>query len=335
MKRIRWGIIGCGDVTEVKSGPAFQLIENSALQAVMRRNGEKAKDYAERHGVPKWYDRAEDLVHDDEVDAVYIATPPSSHKEYTIMAAQAGKPVYVEKPMANNSEECAEMIHTCERYKVPLFVAYYRRSLPRFLKVKELIEEGTIGEVRFVSIQQTQQIVQTDENGEWPWRVIPEKSGAGLFYDVGSHTLDLFDYLLGPLNDVKGFGLNLANSYPAEDTVSGVWKFESGAVGTGVWNFSSYKNEDDNRIVGTKGEIQFSTFDDKPIILLTDSQEESFYIEHPKHIQHAHIQTVVNELRGVGTCPSTGKTAFRTNKVMDELVKEYYQENIGETYRSM
>ncbi|MEC3883380.1 Gfo/Idh/MocA family oxidoreductase [Halobacillus sp. HZG1] len=326
MKTIKWGIVGCGDVTEVKSGPAFQLIEQSSLQAVMRRNGEKAKDYAERHGVPQWYDQAEDLIHDDEVDAVYIATPPSSHKEYTIMAAKAGKPVYVEKPMANSLEECEEMVRACEEHGVPLFVAYYRRSLPRFLKVKELIDEGAIGEVRFASMQQTQQIVAKDENGDWPWRVIPEKSGAGLFYDVGSHTLDLFDYLLGPLKDVRGFGLNLADSYPAEDTVSGVWQFESGAVGTGVWNFSSYKNEDDNRIVGTKGEIQFSTFDDKPVVLVTDKGEESFYIERPKHIQQHHIQTIVDELLGKGTCPSTGKTALRTNKVMGELVKEYYQE---------
>lgn len=329
MQSIRWGIVGCGNVTEVKSGPAFQLAENSSLQAVMRRNGEKAKDYAARHGVPSWYDKAEDLIYDNEVDAVYIATPPSSHKKYTIMAAEAGKPVYVEKPMAGSTDECAEMIKACESNGVPLFVAYYRRSLPRFRKVKDLLDAGSIGEVRFASIQQNQKIVQKDENGEWLWRVIPEKSGAGLFYDVGSHTLDLFDYLLGPLSDVKGFAVNLADSYPAEDTVSGTWKFESGAVGIGVWNFSSYSKEDDNRIVGTKGEIRFSTFDDKPIILLNEAGEEAFHIEHPTHIQHHHIQSIVDELLGKGVCPSTGKTAFRTNQVMGELVKEYYEKHTG------
>jgi predicted dehydrogenase len=327
MQEIRWGIIGCGDVTEVKSGPAFQRIEHSSLQAVMRRNGAKAKDYAERHGVPSWYDKAEDLIQDAEVDAVYIATPPSSHKEYTIMAAEAGKPVYVEKPLANSTEECEDMIEYCRKNGVPLFTAYYRRSLPRFNKVKELIESGRIGAVRFVSIQQTQQIVQKDDNGEWPWRVLPDKSGGGKFYDVGSHTLDFFDYLFGPIYDVKGLAVNLADSYPAEDTVSGVWKFESGAVGTGMWNFSSYKNEDVNRIVGTKGEIKFSMFDDKPVTLSDRSGDELFFIENPKHIQQNHIQTIVQELRGEGTCPSTGETALRTNKVMEELVKEYYQGN--------
>src|SRR6184192_2580039 len=97
MKTIRWGIIGCGDVTEVKSGPAFQKASNSALVAVMRRDAAKAADYAARHGVPRWYADARELIADADVDAVYVATPPSSHEEYAIMAAEAAKPIYVEK----------------------------------------------------------------------------------------------------------------------------------------------------------------------------------------------------------------------------------------------
>ena len=132
MKTIRWGIIGCGDVTEVKSGPALQKADHSALVAVMRRNGQLAEDFARRHGVPQWYDDAAALIHDPAVDAVYIATPPSSHKEYTLMSAAAGKPVYVEKPMARNTAECQAMIAACHKANVPLFVAYYRRALARF-----------------------------------------------------------------------------------------------------------------------------------------------------------------------------------------------------------
>jgi len=162
MKTIRWGIIGCGDVTEVKSGPGFQKAEHSNLVAVMRRRGELAKDYAERHGVPRWYDNASQLINDPEVDAVYVATPPSSHKEYTLMIAAAGKPVYVEKPMALNFAECQEMIAACGQHGVPLFVAYYRRTLVRFLKIKELIEAGAIGNVRFVNIVFHQPIAAED-----------------------------------------------------------------------------------------------------------------------------------------------------------------------------
>ena len=157
MDTVRWGIIGCGNVTEVKSGPGFQKARDSSLVAVMRRNGDLAKDYAQRHSVPKWYDDAQALIDDPDVNAIYIATPPSSHKVYTIMAAQAGKPVYVEKPMALNFAECQEMIGACQEAAVPLFVAYYRRSLARFLKIKELLDAGAIGEVRFVSITFTNQ----------------------------------------------------------------------------------------------------------------------------------------------------------------------------------
>lgn len=325
MKIIRWGIIGCGDVTEVKSGPGFQLAANSSLVAVMRRNGELAKDYAERHNVPKWYDKAEDLVNDSEVDAVYIATPPGSHKEYTEMVAKAGKPVYVEKPMALNTEECQAMIDVCEEHGVPLYVAYYRRRLPRFLKVKELLDEGAIGDVRFVTMEQTQRLLEKDENGEWPWRVRPEVSGGGLFYDVASHTLDLFDYLLGPIEDVKGYAANQSDTYPAEDSVSGSFQFESGVMGTGVWNFASYKNEDQNRIVGTKGEIVFSTFDEAPVKLMNQFGTEEFHIGRPSPIQQQLIQTIVDELIGKGQSPSTGRSALRTNRVMDKMVQGYYK----------
>lgn len=138
MKEIRWGIIGCGDVTEVKSGPAFQRADGSSLVAVMRRSGDLAKDYARRHGVARWYENAEALINDPGVDAIYIATPPAFHKEYTLLSAAAGKPVYVEKPMALNFEECQEMIQACRSARVPLFVAYYRRALARFLKIKRV-----------------------------------------------------------------------------------------------------------------------------------------------------------------------------------------------------
>src|SRR5690554_6383941 len=99
MHTIKWGIIGCGNVTEQKSGPAFQKLPGSSLVAVMRRDGDKAADYAKRHGVDRWYDDAGDLIKDPNVDAIYIATPHSSHLEYTLLAAKAGKSIYCETPL--------------------------------------------------------------------------------------------------------------------------------------------------------------------------------------------------------------------------------------------
>ncbi len=153
MEEIKWGIIGCGDVTELKSGPAFNKAEQSQLVAVMRRNAEKAADYAKRHGVPKWYSDADQLINDPEVNAIYVATPPDTHAMYAIAAMKAGKPVYVEKPMARSYAECREMIRVSEETGMPLLVAYYRRTLPAFLKVKELVDGGAIGQPLTVNIR--------------------------------------------------------------------------------------------------------------------------------------------------------------------------------------
>jgi 1,5-anhydro-D-fructose reductase (1,5-anhydro-D-mannitol-forming) len=323
LRTIRWGIIGCGDVTEVKSGPGFQKADNSKLVAVMRRNGDLAKDYARRHNVPKWYDHAEELINDHEVDAIYIATPPSVHKEYTLQAARAGKPVYVEKPMALNTDECRIMIDACRDAGVPLFVAYYRRALQRFLKIKELIDAQAIGTVRFVQITFYQPYAMPSV-AELPWRLQPKISGGGHFVDLASHMLDFLDFILEPIESVHGFASNHLHMYPAEDIVSGAFKFRSQVHGTGTWCFSGFKKFDCTEIIGDRGKISYSTFDAQPIRLTTQNDVVEFSIEYPPHIQQPLIQIIVDELNGLGKCPSTGETALRTTWVMEQMLKNYY-----------
>ncbi len=324
MPTIRWGIVGCGDVTEVKSGPGFQKATNSSLVAVMRRTGELAEDYARRHGVPRWYDDAAALIHDPEVDAVYVATPPSSHKAYTLLAAQAGKPVYVEKPMALDYAECQQMIEACGAAKVPLFVAYYRRTLPRFLKIKELLEAEAIGEVRFVTITLYQPLRPDElDPQDLPWRVIPEIAGGGRFVDLASHMLDFLDYGLGPIRAVQSFAANQAQKFRAEDIVSAAFEFESGVHGVGTWCFTGFAEMDRTEIVGSRGKLSFSTFDAEPVILSTPAGTTQFSIDYPPHVQQPLIQTVVDALIGQGTCPSTGNSAARTSWVMDQMLQDY------------
>ena len=324
MNTIRWGLIGCGDVTEVKSGPALQKVKNSALVAVMRRNGNLAKDYAQRHGVPNWYDDAQALIHDPDVNAIYIATPPSSHMDYTIMAAEAGKPVYVEKPMAMNFAECQEMIDACRTAEVSLFVAYYRRALQRFLKIKELVDSGAVGTVRFVSITLYQPVQpQQMASSNLPWRVLPEIAGGGIFLDLAAHQLDFLDYLLGPIQLVQGFAGNQAGLYPAEDIVTGTFLFESGVQGVGTWCFTAFEEIDRTEIVGDNGRISYSTFDADPILLTTAEGISEFTVGYPAHIQQPLIQTVVDDLLGVGHCPSSGKSGARTTWVMDQMLAGY------------
>ncbi|WP_035179524.1 Gfo/Idh/MocA family protein [Alkalihalobacterium bogoriense] len=326
LKQVRWGIIGCGAVTEKKSGPGFQKANHSSLVAVMRRNGKLAEDYAKRHHVPKWYDDAKQLIADEEVDAIYIATPPAHHLEYVEEAAKVGKPVYVEKPMARSFKECEMMIEVCEEANIPLFVAYYRRSLPRFRKIKDIIDSGVIGDINFVSSIQYRPATEEEKNKDNPpWRVIPDIAGGGLFFDLASHTLDVLDFLLGPIEQATGFASNQKRLYEAEDIVSGTYNFTSGAHGIGTWCFSTFGHMDNNEIVGTKGKLVFSTFGHEPIKLVTDRYEEEWTFERPEHIQQPHIQSIVDELLGHGKCPSHGKSAARTNWVMDQLVKTYYK----------
>ncbi len=324
---IQWGIIGAGDVCEVKSGPAFGRIENSELVAVMRRDGRKAADYARRHQVPKWYDDADKLVRDPDINAIYIATPPHVHKEYTLKAAEAGKPVYVEKPMARSHSECLTMVEACKKAVVPLFVAYYRRMLPNFLKIKELIHEGAIGDVRYVDIK----LIKTLEpdivgasGQEDNWRIFPEIAGGGYFYDLASHQLDFLDYLFGPIKEAKGLAGNQAGLYPAEDIVTGSFHFKNGVMGQGIWCFSSSKvsEKEITTITGSKGEIRFSFFGGWSVTLEVEGKEkEIMTFEPPRHIQQPLIQSIVDELLGRGKCPSTGESGARTNRVMEQLCR--------------
>ncbi|MEY2704479.1 MAG: hypothetical protein RL407_541 [Bacteroidota bacterium] len=323
---VRWGVLGVGKVCEVKSAPALYSLPNSRLVAVMRRDAEKAKDYALRHGISKWYSDALELLHDPEINAIYIATPPHAHRELTLLAASLGKPVYVEKPMARNYQECLQMIDACQKAKVPLFVAYYRRALPHFLKIKGLLDQGEIGEIRTVHINLKQVLTpnlvsSSSEN----WRVIPEIAGGGYFYDLASHQLDLLDFFFGKITQATGFSANQAKAYPAEDLVTGSFVFENGILGTGNWCFTTSSASEIDEIVidGSKGQIRFATFGTGSFSLVKEGKvPRVFEFPLPKHIQSPLIQTILDELQGKGTCPSTGISAARTNWVMEQLVKK-------------
>jgi predicted dehydrogenase len=240
----------------------------------------------------------------------------------TLLAAAAGKPVYVEKPMARTYAECEEMISACAKANVPLFVAYYRRALPHFVEMKKLIETGDIGDVRHVQVTLYQELLpDVVRNLDNNWRVDPETAGGGYFYDLASHQLDLLDFLLGPIIDARGFVANQAGHYDAEDIVTATWQFDSGVLGTGSWCFTSdaVSQQDETVIVGSKGQISFATFGDGEFRLQTSTCDETIEFDLPEHIQEFLIRDVVDELLGRGTSPSTGETGARTNRVMDAI----------------
>jgi predicted dehydrogenase len=326
MAAIRWGIVGCGDVTEIKSGPGFQKARGSELVAVMRRDGAKAQDYARRHGVAKWYDNADQLIADPHVDAVYVATPPGSHEVYAMKACAAGKPCYVEKPMARNTAEARRMVEAFASARLPLFVAYYRRGLPRFVKAREIIDGGKIGRIQSFSYRFADGQMK-NRTEPVPWRLMAEHAGAGLFLDLGSHALDVLDFLLGPLKNVVGQSRNIGGQYDVEDDVSLSFDSPQGAVGVAAWNFVSARSEDEFIITGENGEIHFPCFAAGPLRLIgADGKQEEFDQPNPPHVAQPLIQMIVDDLLGVGEkkSPSTGVSALRTQEIMDRALENYY-----------
>ena len=221
---------------------------------------------------------------------------PSSHAKYAIEAMRAGKPVYVEKPMATSYKECQEMLKVSEETGVPLFVAYYRRTLPGYLKVKELLDSHTIGKPLAVNIQLTRPANEDERNNTW--RVNPEIAGGGIFYDLASHQLDFLDFIFGPITDANGFASNNNHWYKAEDTVCATFKFTNGVIGNGLWSFTTHQaaTKDSMEIIGTEGSILFSGFNHDPIQLIKENGVIEFPYLNPENIQYNLIKQVTENL---------------------------------------
>lgn len=319
MNTINWGIIGCGDVTEKKSGPAFNKVANSYLVAVMRRNATKAADYAHRHGVGKWYDDADALMDDLDVNAIYIATPPSSHLDYAIIALDKGFNVYVEKPVTRNASEAQQMAEAVAKGSNKLVVAHYRRAQPMFLYIKDLIDRKAIGDVLTVNVKlwqtaKPQLVANSAEN----WRVQPEISGGGYFHDLAPHQLDLMIFYFGIPLYYSGFSLNQSDFYAADDHVTGQVLFPDNVALTGSWSFNAPESEviDQCEIIGTKGSIRFAFFGHN-VSWRNGENEEIVNFPPLEHVQQPMIEQVVKYFNGERDNPSPIEEAVEVMKIID------------------
>lgn len=319
MEKVKWGIIGCGDVAEIKSGPAFQRSGNSQLLAVMRRNSQKARDFAERHEVSLWYDDVDKLLENKEINAVYIATPPASHLEITLKGIRAGKDIYLEKPMALDQNEALKIVEALKHTQVKLTIAHYRRTLPAFLKVKELLMKEIIGAVRLVDVQVLQPlhsdiVSDTEKN----WRIDPAISGGGYFHDLAPHQIDLMYYFLGNYDHAEGFSVNQSKLYKADDLVNGIVQFKNGVQLRGVWcfNVSEEEKKDTCIIYGSKGSIEFSFYGNK-VKLKSGTTSENFYFDPIPHVQQPMIEAVNSYFLGRSSNPCSAEEGFVTMRIMD------------------
>ena len=323
MQKIRWGIIGCGDVTEVKSGPAFNKVKNSELVAVMRRDSEKAKDYAYRHQVPKWYNNAKELIHDPDVNAIYVATPPSSHEAYAVAAINAGKPVYLEKPMSVDASSAKRIADAAREKRIKLSVAHYRRAQPLFRKVKQLLAERSIGELLFVRSELYKSALSKEELliPKNAWRVDPKVAGGGLFHDLSPHQLDLMYYFFGQPERAWGAAINQAGFYEADDLVVGSILFKNGILFDGIWCFNVAHDDEKDfcEMVGERGKISFSFFEHKLLTRTVDGNREDFHFEPLQHVQQPMIEKVVEYFLDEGPNPCSGEDGTVVMKLIDDI----------------
>lgn len=346
---IRWGIIGVGDVCEVKSGPAFYKCTDSSLDVVMRRTAEKAKDFAERHNVPRYYSSINDVLADENIDAIYVATPPGGDRlEIAQAIAKAGKPCYMEKPLGRDGNEAKQIAELFQNTNLPLYTAYYRRSMPKFVECHRVMHDGTLGQL--TSVTCTLHLPRLDED-KTLWRYDRSMSGGGILLDMGCHMLDLVDYFLGPIQNAAGVAARTVSKQGwvhdkeegVEDNVRGTWihrltheneKEEGGEytlLGSGSFEFcGGGPAVDQIQITGTKGVLRFSCFDaasPELIIMNSDGKEERQILETewPAHVHQPMVQNIVDGLKNgtfddVGSRLCSGEDGVRTSIVLDKLL---------------
>jgi len=319
---ISWGMIGTGDVTEVKSGPAFYKAAGSTLYAVCNRTHSKAVDYASRHNVPVVHETVEALLNDPQVNCVYVATPPSTHKDIALQVIAAGKPLCLEKPMAVNAQECREIIAASEKYSVPVYITYYRRSQPKFLKVKELLAGGIIGRIGSVKVTQYQELPLEVKEGRIPWRFSKTIAGGGILVDMGSHVFDILDFIFGPITAVSGCVANYGGHYEVEDTASAAFLFNNNITGSAIFNFNTLAWVDEVEVSGETGKLIFSVFDNEPVKIQTETGTEIIPFTPPDPVYLPFVQDMI-KLIEQGDTKGYAQSAMRTTTLLDALLATF------------
>jgi predicted dehydrogenase len=254
MTHLRWGLIGCGDIARKRIAPAFRDLPNCELVAVSRADFAKAESFAHEFGARHWYQKWEDLVADEEVDAVYIATPVHLHAAQAIAAADAGKHVLTEKPMGLSVDECDRMIDACDANQVRLGVAYYRRFYPVIERIKALLDADAIGRPVLAQINAFEWFAPEPSNPR-SWLLNKTFSGGGPMFDFGCHRIEVFSRLFGPVTSVKAMTGNTVFEREVEDTATALMSFANGVQASLTVTHAAREPQDTLRIFGTEGSL--------------------------------------------------------------------------------
>ncbi|MDO4765493.1 MAG: Gfo/Idh/MocA family oxidoreductase [Eubacteriales bacterium] len=316
---ICWGLVGAGNVTEVKSGPGLYKNPNSVLEGVYNRTKERAIKFAYQHGVPKVFDTLEDLLADEYIDIVYIATPPHTHHPFAMKCLEAGKAVYIEKPLTLTYAEALEIDTKAKEKGLPTYAAFYRRALPKFIGIKNILDSGQIGAIRMVRITHWAKATEQEKKGEITWRLQKEFSGGGKFWDLAVHSLDILEFYFGKMTSFEGSVANMGGYYDVDDTVSATFRYENGVLGCGSWCFVSDKDVEEIVIIGEKGSLRFSVFGKEGVILEKNGEFELFHYKMPNHIAMPYQASIVRELLDIEKSNANWEQALDLMKWIDKL----------------
>jgi predicted dehydrogenase len=272
LKFVRWGLIGCGDIARKRVAPALRDSPSCELIAISRANAELAASFANEFGARRWYADWQDLLFDYEIDAVYIATPVHLHAEQTIAAAEVGKHVLCEKPMAMSVAECDRMIAACRANDVRLGVAYYRHFYPVVRRVKELIDSGELGVPIVVQINAFERFDPKTSEAR-SWLIKKELSGGGPMFDFGCHRIEVLLDLFGPITEVKATLANTLFDREVEDFATAVFQFESGMCGTLTVSHAAHEPQDTFELFCSRGSIHIPILNQGTMRVVTSDGE--------------------------------------------------------------
>jgi predicted dehydrogenase len=318
MKKVKWGLIGCGDIARKRVAPALRDLPACELTAVSRARSELAGTSAREFGAKKWYASWHGLLDDPEIEAVYIATPVYLHSEQTIAAAESGKHVLCEKPMALNTAECDRMISSCKANGVKLGIAYYRHFYPIVNRIKEILNSGEIGKAVFCQINAFE-YYNPDPSDPRYWFLKKDLSGGGPMFDFGCHRIEVLLNLFGHESFTAGFISKTAFDREVEDTATTFLSFPSGVRAVLSVTHASFEAQDTLDIFGTDGALHIPSLNKEILVVKTRSREQ--IEQHPAHSNY-HLSLIADFTEAIleGREPGVNGAAGReVNRVLGKI----------------
>ncbi|KPJ76237.1 MAG: hypothetical protein AMJ54_12370 [Deltaproteobacteria bacterium SG8_13] len=320
MNRIRWGLIGCGDIVQRCVGPALTSISTCELVAISRRDPSALQRCVKQFGASRGYASWPDLLADDSIQAVYLASPVYLHCEQAVKAAECGKHILCEKPMAIDSRQSAAMVDAASRNGVHLGISYYRHFFPVVQRLKEILATGEIGDVMQVRIDAAETPLFSKDHPRY-WIFEKDKAGGGPLMDFGCHRIEVLLHLLGGIETVKAATGKVYARHDVEDVATLLLEFANGAHGVLAVMRGGTENRDTITIFGTMGSVRVNTLSQGVITVASDGRSQTETL--PPH-HNPHLPLIEDFTRSVleGTAPGVdGRIGLRVQEIVDEAYR--------------